>query len=191
MKKFLIVFLVFGYCSSSNGGESTKGKAKPEYDLVSVEKESSKELTLVMCGSFVYFPFGKIDKPDDLQASRLKDFAVKKTITPENKITLFSLQNGTDRLTLHFRELNEEGPIGSYVVKGEINSRSAWFLNGLHIGMSQSEFFGLFFESYPHQWKNLEAVQFDSCVADVRHIYSFSKGHMANVKFECVDCAFK
>ncbi len=165
--------------------------ANPEFDFHSIANESKKELTVVSCGNFVYFPFGKLNSVADLSSSALKGFIV----TPDRKrdgITLYSLQSGVNHLTLVFHNPDDEGPINSYLVNGEVNDSTLRFSNGLHVGMKQSDFFSLFFESYPvSKWKSLETVIFESCVTGTQHIYSFSKGRLKRIKFECVDCEFK
>jgi len=159
----------------------------------SLINESTDTLDVVICADYVYSPFGVIKDKSKLPNSLLKNFSViNKLDTTANVATeVQKLYLGSSKLILFF-DNDPEASRHSYIIKGEIYDSEVNFIDKIKIGMSKLDFFNTFFDDFPAELqKKYNIIAFESCVDDIRHIYSFKENKLNSVKFNCVECAWK
>ena len=158
-------------------------KPKKEFDLQKLEVFNDK-LTLVTCEKFVYEPFGSIQKKSEIQTSQLKKFAVTdKTVKSDPTSKVYSLLLKKSRVLL-FLERGNEGPISSYLIKGEIYDPEVLFEKSIRISMSKQRFILKFFDQFPESLsKNFNTIVLSSCVEGTNHTYFFKSNVLHSVSF--------
>jgi hypothetical protein len=51
--------------------------------------------------------------------------------------------------------------------------------------MSSNEFYQIFFDNFPIELQNkFRVIEFESCVQDIKHIYTFDNKKLNKIKFE-------
>jgi len=167
---------------------------KKSFDLNSLRKSSDDTLHLVTCCNYVYFPFGKLTDKSSITTSLLKNFTItsfkRDTFTNTNITPTFfewseSVDLGlADNKLKIFLDNDPEASKHSYIRGGQINDSKVTFSDNIKIGMSMEDFYKKFFDYFPTELnKTYNVVEFESCVADITHIYTFEKGQLNSVKF--------
>jgi hypothetical protein len=83
-----------------------------------------------------------------------------------------------------FLDNNPEASMHGYIRGGQIVDSKVIFSENIKVGMSVEDFYKRFFDYFPTELnKKFNVVEFESCVADVTHIYTFEKGLLSSVKF--------
>ncbi len=151
-------------------------------------------LHLVTCSQYVYFPFGELTDKSSLKESLLKDFTItnfkRDTFTNTNVSPPFfqwseslDLNLADNKLEL-FLDNDPEASLHGYIRGGIILDSKVVFSVGIKVGIYVDDFYKIFFDSFPSALKKkYSVVKFESCVADVTHIYTFEKGQLNSVKF--------
>ena len=158
---------------------------KESFKYNSMGNYSNDTLILVTCANFVYFPFGKLKNKSDLKDSRLNNFKIIDRFDemPNGKFEFQILTLNTSKLILFFSNATE-GPISSYIFKGEINDSEVNFINGVKIGMSKEDFLNIFFDVFPNElMEKYKYIVFESCVQDIIHTYSFENNKLKSINF--------
>ena len=171
---------------------------KKSFDFNSLGKSSDDTLHLVTCSQYVYFPFGKLTDKSSLKASLLKDFNVISskldTFTniflpsdPSDDFKQWSesleLELGGNKLSL-FLDNDPEASTHGYIQSGQIVDSKVVFSDNIKVGMSVEDFYKRIFDHFPTELsKKYKVVEFESCVADVTHIYTFDSGQLSSVEF--------
>jgi hypothetical protein len=171
---------------------------KKSFDLISLGKSSGDTLHLVTCSEYVYFPFGKLTDKSSLNKSLLNKFTITDykldTFTnimqpsdPSDDFLLWSetieLKLGSNKLSI-FLDNDPEATMHGYIISGQIVDSKVEFLENIKIGMNSSDFFKIFFDYFPSELNfKYKVVEFESCVTDVTHIYTFKNGQLSIVKF--------
>lgn len=205
---FLIVFYLFvSACSNpqSHSGISQAKKApatkvdttksfkiantwvtpKSSLDFNALNKFAGDTLDLVVCGKYVYEPFGGIKSKKDFKSSLLSNFSVTNRMEREDSGTFEfnSLRHNKSKL-LFFFDTDPEASAHSSVFKGEIYDADVHFVNGIKIGMPTANFYNTLFDYFPVELiSNYHVVVLESCVQDIIHTYIFKNGKLASVKF--------
>jgi hypothetical protein len=171
---------------------------KKSFDFNSLGRSSEDTLHLVTCSEFVYFPFGKLTDKSSLKTSLLKGFNISSskldTFTnimlpsdPNDDIRQWSesidLRLGANKLSLFF-DNDPEASMHGYIRGGQINDSNVIFTGDIKVGMRLQDFYKSFFDFFPKELiEKYKVVEFESCVTDVTHIYSFENGRLNSVKF--------
>ncbi|EHQ30362.1 hypothetical protein [Mucilaginibacter paludis] len=158
---------------------------KKYLEFNSLGKENSDTLTLVICSDYVYSPFGSIKDSLGLKLSLLNNFSITdrlySTDIEPQKLQILKFKNS--RLMLFF-DSDPEASTHSYILKGEIHDIEVRFTNNIKIGMSTGDFYKSFFDYFPEEiQQRYKYVQFESCVEDIKHIYTFNNNKLSSVKF--------
>ncbi len=167
---------------------------KKSFDFISLGKLSDDTLHLVTCCNYVYFPFGKLTDKSSIKTSLLKDFTItsfnRDTLTNTNLTPPFFEWSESVSLTLADSELNlfldndPEASMHGYIRGGKIVDSKVIFSKNIRVGMRIEDFYKKFFDHFPTElYKKYNVVEFESCVADVTHIYTFENGILRSVKF--------
>lgn len=167
---------------------------KKSFDFISLGKSSDDTLHLVTCCNYVYFPFGKLTDKSSIKTSLLKDFTItsfnRDTFTNTNMTPPFFEWSESVSLTLADCELNlfldndPEASMHGYIHDGKIVDSKVIFSKNIRVGMRIEDFYKKFFDHFPTElYKKYNVVEFESCVADVTHIYTFENGILRSVKF--------
>ncbi|UOK42140.1 MULTISPECIES: hypothetical protein [Flavobacterium] len=169
-------------------------KPKKSFDFNSLGKSSGDTLHLVTCSDYVYFPFGKLTDKSSLTTSLLKDFTItnfqRDTFTNTNITPPFfqwseslDLKLANNKLNI-FLDNDLEASIHGYIRGGQIVDSKVVFSDNIKVGMSVEDFYKTFFDYFPTELnKKYNVVEFESCVTDVTHIYTFENGQLSSVKF--------
>lgn len=166
---------------------------RPKLEFNSLDHFSHDTLSVVICGDYVYSPFGIIADSLKIQKSLLKNFEKSDRIDTSGGERFFvqSLKLKSSKLLLFF-DNDPEASTHSYIIKGEIYDPEVQFSNGVKIGMSKADFFKTFFSIFPESINNqINVFCLESCIEGIRHIYVFNDNKLISVKFECVDCTWK
>ena len=171
---------------------------KKSFDFNSLGKLSADTLHLVTCSEYVYFPFGKLADKSSLKTSLLKDFEITSSkLDTFTNIFLpsdptddfkewsesFELELGANKLNL-FLDNDPEASMHGYIRGGQILDNKILFSNNIKVGMSIDDFYKTFFDYFPTEFnQKYKVVEFESCVTDVTHIYTFDNGQLSFVKF--------
>lgn len=167
---------------------------KKSFDFNSLGQSSGDTLHLVTCSQNVYFPFGKLTDKSSLKTSLLKDFTIinfnRDTFTNINISPdflqwseLVELKLGDNKLNL-FLDNDPEASMHGYIRGGQIVDSNVIFSDNMKIGISVVDFYKIFFDYFPADLNNkYKVVEFESCVADVTHIYTFVNRQLNSVKF--------
>jgi hypothetical protein len=171
---------------------------KKYFDFNSLGKSSEDTLHLVTCSEYVYFPFGKLTDITSLKTSLLNNFIItdrkQDTFTnimlpsdPSDDFKQWSesikLELGKNKLSLYL-DNNPEASMHGYIRSGQILDNKVIFIKSVKIGMSSTDFYKIFFEYFPTDLNiKYKVVEFESCVTDVTHIYTFINGKLNSVKF--------
>ena len=170
-------------------------KPKKSFDFNSLGKSSGDTLHIVTCDQYVYFPFGKLTDRSSLKTSLLKDFTItnfkRDTFTNINISPPFfewsesvDLLLGDNKLNL-FLDNDPEASIHSYIRGGQIVDSKVIFTDNIKIGVSAEDFYKIFFDYFPTELlTKYKVVEFETCVSDVTHIYTFDNGQLSMVKFK-------
>lgn len=167
---------------------------KKSFDFISLGKLSDDTLHLVTCCNYVYFPFGKLTDKSSIKTSLLKDFKItsfnRDTFTNTNMTPPFFEWSESVSLTLADSELNlfldndPEASMHGYIRGGKIVDSQVIFSKNIRVGMRIEDFYKKFFDHFPTElYKKYKVVEFESCVADVTHVYTFENGILRSVKF--------
>lgn len=167
---------------------------KKSFDFNSLRKSSGDTLHLVTCSNYVYFPFGKLSNKSSLTTSLLKDFTVtnfqRDTFTNTNvDPPLFQWSESMDlglegnKLKI-FLDNDPEASVHGYIQGGQIVDSKVFFSENIKVGISVHDFYKSFFDYFPVELtKKYKVVEFESCVTDITHIYTFDNGQLSSVKF--------
>ena len=164
------------------------------FDFNSLGQSSGDTLHLVTCSDYVYFPFGKLIDKSSLTTSLLKDFTITSfkrdtftntNITPPyfewSESVILELTN--NKLNI-FLDNDPEASTHSYIRGGQIVDNKVVFTDNIKVGMSIEDFYKTFFEYFPTELnRKYKVIEFESCVTDVTHVYTFDKGLLSSVKF--------
>ena len=172
---------------------------KKSFDFNSLGKSSGDTLHIVTCDQYVYFPFGKLTDKSLLKTSLLKDFTITKfkldTFTnamlpsdPSDDFKEWSesleLELGENKLSLYL-DNDPEASTHGYIKGGHIVDSKVIFADKIKIGISAEDFYKTFFDYFPTKLlTKYKVVEFESCVTDVTHIYTFDNGQLSMVKFK-------
>lgn len=167
---------------------------KKSFDFNSLGKSSGDTLHLVTCSNYVYFPFGELTDKLSITTSLLKNFTItsfkRDTFTNTNITPPFFEWSESVDLGLADNKLNlfldndPEASMHGYIRGGQIVDSKVIFSDDIKVGMSMENFYKKFFDFFPTELsKKYNVVEFESCVADVTHIYTFEKGQLSSVKF--------
>ena len=167
---------------------------KKSFDFNSVGKTSGDTLHFSTCCKYVYFPFGELTDKSSIKTSLLKDFTItsfkRDTFTNANMIPPFFEWSESVELSLADNKLylifdnDPEATMHGYIQGGQIVDSKVIFSENIRVGMSIENFYKKFFDHFPIElYKKFKVVEFESCVADVTHIYTFEKGLLSSVKF--------
>jgi len=167
---------------------------KKSFGFNSLGKSSGDTLHLVTCCNYVYFPFGELTDRSSIKTSLLKDFTIKSfdrdTFTNTNMTPPFFEWSESVNLTFADNELNlfldndPEASMHGYIRGGQIVDSKVTFSENIRVGMSIEAFYKKFFDYFPMELnKRFNVVEFESCVADVTHVYTFEKGLLRSVRF--------
>lgn len=167
---------------------------KKSFDFNSLGRSSSDTLHLVTCSDYVYFPFGKLTDKSSLTTSLLKDFTItnfqRDTFTNTNITPPFFQWSESVDLVLAGNNLNlfldndPEASMHGYIVGGQIVDSNVSLLENIKVGMSVEEFYETFFDYFPTElYKKFNVFEFESCVLDVTHIYTFENRQLCSVRF--------
>jgi hypothetical protein len=171
---------------------------KKAFNFNSVGESSADTLCLVTCSKYVYFPFGKLTDKTSLTNSLLKEFTItsvkRDTFTNTNMTPpVFEWSESLDlrlagnRLSL-FLDNDPEASMHGYIRDGQIVDSKVVFLDNIKVGMSNVDFYKKFFDYFPTALINkYNVVEFESCVSDIIHIYTFDMGQLKSVKFVSPD----
>ncbi len=160
---------------------------KEVFQFITSNKSDGDTLDIVSCSKYVYYPFGKINKEEDLKSSLLKKFSV---VSHQQNETLYfyELKHEQNKLFLHF-DNDTDAAQGSYIIKGSLYDSSIVSSNGIKVGMNSVDFYKTFFRSFSDKLKKkYKVVVIESCVIGLKHIYTFEGNKIISIKFECVDC---
>lgn len=161
-----------------------------DFEFNSLEKVNNDTLNLVICSSFVFYPFGGIESKNDLKSSLLNRFTCEEKIIPEGYYVEI-LKFKSSKLVLFF-DSDIEGARSSYIIQGEIFDNEIILDKNIRIGMSKKDFFSTFFKAFP---QNLEQrfnfIGLIACVDGTNHNYTFENDILTEIKFECPDCTWK
>ena len=164
------------------------------FDFNSLGESAGDTLRLVTCSNYVYFPFGKLTDKSSISTSLLKDFIItsvkRDTFTNTNMTPpVFEWSESVD-LKLDNNKLNlfldndPEASMHGYIRGGQIVDSKVIFLDNIKVGMSIEDFYKKFFDYFPIELnKKYNVVEFESCVSDITHIYTFENGQLNSVKF--------
>ena len=171
---------------------------KKTFNFNSLGKYSGDTLHLVTCAQYVYSPFGLLTDKSTLKTSLLKDFKIISckldTFTnimlpsdPSDDFKQWSesieLELGTNKLNL-FLDNDPEASKHSYIRGGQIVDSKVVFSENIKIGMDIEDFLRKFFDHFPTELtKKYKVVEFEACVTDLTHVYTFDNGHLRIVKF--------
>jgi hypothetical protein len=167
---------------------------KKSFEFNSLGKSSGDTLHLVTCCKYVYFPFSKLTDKTSIKTSLLKDFTItsfkRDTFTNTNMTPPFfewsesvDLALADNKLFL-FLDNDPEASMHGYIRGGHIVDSKVILSENIRIGMSIEDFYEKFFDYFPIELKKkFSVVEFESCVADVTHIYTFEKGLLSSVEF--------
>lgn len=160
---------------------------KPDFGFTSFRKISNDTIDFVVCTRFVYYPFGEIENEIELRKSLLNLFEINDK-KDKGGYACQVLKFKSSKLLLFFSN-NSEGPISSYILKGEIYDDEVVLIKDIRIGMSKKEFFNLFFDSFPQILEErFNEIGFVACVDGTNHYYSFKNNKLKSIRFECPDC---
>jgi len=152
-----------------------------------IQESGADTLDLVMCGDYMFSPFGVIDIKSDLKTSKLFKFIITDTTAADgggNSLKIQKLKFKSSKLILLFPDPGDNSDRSSHIVKGEIYDKDVQFINGVMIGMKIKDFYRKFFEHFPIELMNdYKVIVFDSCVEDLKHVYTFNNGELMSVKF--------
>ena len=167
------------------GQDSLTLFAFDSFQMNSIAKMSNDSLVIITCADYVYYPFGKINTIDSLKSSVLKHFKVFSHFEKQEngEFVFHSLDLKSSHLLLWFDD-DSEASIHSYILKGEIHDSSVIFVNSIRIGMDSKSFFSEFFYKYPKALEKCSTIIFESCVDDIKHIYSFTNGRLIQIAFK-------
>jgi hypothetical protein len=206
----LTLLLSLTACSNWTGNKSKTGNSidttisfkvgsywltpKKSFDFNSLGKTSGDTLHLVTCSNYVYFPFGKLTDKSSIKTSLLKDFTItgfkQDTFTNFNRTPPFFEWSGSVDLAFANNKLNlfldndPEASMHGYIRGGQIVDCKVIFSDNIKVGMSKGDFYEKFFDYFPTELINkYNVVEFESCVTDVTHIYTFQKGQLSSVEF--------
>jgi hypothetical protein len=164
------------------------------FDFNSLGESSGDTLRLVTCSNYVYFPFGKLTDKSSISTSLLKDFTItsvkRDTFTNTNMTPhVFEWSESVDirldnnKLNL-FLDNDPEASMHGYIRGGQIVDSKVIFSYNIKVGMSVEDFYKKFFDYFPIELnEKYNVVEFESCVTDIIHIYTFEKGQLRSVKF--------
>jgi hypothetical protein len=83
-----------------------------------------------------------------------------------------------------FLDNDPEASMHSYIRGGQIVDSKVIFSDNIKVGMKIEEFHKKFFDYFPPELNNkYNVIEFESCVTDIIHIYTFEKGQLSSVKF--------
>ena len=148
-------------------------------------KENLDTLFLVTCSDFVYSPFGEMKEKTDLLKSNLKNFKIKDRIEKQEngEFEFQELTLKSSRLILFF-DNDPEASRHSYIFKGEIFDKDVKFNQDIKIGMNKDNFIMTFFDRFPTKISTkYQCIVLESCVQDIKHIYSFRNNELESIKF--------
>jgi hypothetical protein len=165
-------------------GYSVTPKATIKFDTI--DKAGTDTLDLVICGDYVYDPFGPVYDKSQLSSSILRKFDIISRIDTmaNDTIELQILKHGSSKMIFYF-DHDSEASRHSCILKGEIYDRDIEFANGVKIGMSLRSFYGKIFSNFPDTLlKDFKVIILTSCVESIEHIYSFESDKLISVKFK-------
>ena len=154
-----------------------------KYDTLG--KSTSDTLDLVICGKYVYSPFGEIKNKLGFKSSLLNNFNVtNKTETMDSGPYEFQILKYKSSKLIYFFDNDPEASVHSNILKGEIYDEDVHFSKGIHVGMSTKDFYNTLFSYCPDDLLNrLRVVVLESCVQDIKQVYTFKSGVLESVKF--------
>ncbi len=158
---------------------------KPSLEFNSVQKISKDTLSIVVCSEYVYSPFGNIENKSKFESSILKKFSVtNRTDSLDVGKFEFNILKLNNNKLIFFFDNDPEASKHSNILKGEINSKEVKFINGVRVGMGKNEFYKVFFNDISNELiKKYNYLVLESCVQDIKHIYSFKDDKLLNIKF--------
>jgi hypothetical protein len=165
---------------------------KSSFDFNSVGNAIGDTLDLVTCSDYVYFPFGKINNKTELKTSLLNNFKIiDRSDSLVNGFFEFQILNLNSNKLILFFDDDPEATISSYIFKGEINDKSAKFINNVTIGMNKKDFLNEFFDSFPDELiDKYNVIILESCVTGTNHVYTFKDNKLKSIRFDCIECTW-
>ena len=121
----------------------------------------------------------------DLLKSNLKNFKIKDRIEKQEngEFEFQELTLKSSRLILFF-DNDPEASRHSYIFKGEIFDKDVKFNQDIKIGMNKDNFIMTFFDRFPTKISTkYQCIVLESCVQDIKHIYSFRNNELESIKF--------
>lgn len=211
MKAFFYIFLIIFYlfanaCSNPSHSDKNQTKKtsatkvdttksfkiantwvtpKTSLDFNALNKFAGDTLDLVVCGEYVWSPFGNIKNKSGFKSSLLSNFGVTNRMLKEDSGTFEfnSLRHNNSKL-LFFFDTDPEASAHSSIFKGEIYDADVHFANGIKIGMPVSDFFKTLFDHFPVELTlQYHVIVLESCVQDIIHTYTFKNGKLTSVTF--------
>ncbi|HTB08138.1 MAG TPA: hypothetical protein VK806_14400 [Bacteroidia bacterium] len=180
----LAICYLFGctHFSSSN----SKFIYKPFFKDTCFTKFANDTLLIVSSSDFAYYPFGRIKDSAALSHSVLKDFTAMEIGHDTLTFGTFDLTLNTNKITVLFNNDPGTSPqVDYFIMKGEINEKSATLANGIRVGMDKKDFFNTFFDFFPDKvitGCNVAVIQ--CCVDDVNQYYTFKNDILQSIKFK-------
>lgn len=163
------------------------------FDLYSIVALPPDTIYIVSCDDFLFSPFGEMTSKRDLKDSPLKGFKVRSVRTRQRNgiFEMQYLQFGSSELVFFFDE-NPEGQRGSYVMRGDIQDSSVLLGRHVRVGMAKRQFVDSFFASFPvSELARSRIFVLDTCLGDVRHVYTFESDRLVRIRFEQPDTYWK
>jgi hypothetical protein len=181
---FLVICCLLGcaHFSSSN----SKFIYKPFFKDTCFTKFADDTLLIVSSSDFAYYPFGRIKDSAALLHSVLKDFKATEITHDTLSFGTFDLTLNTNKIRLLFNNDPGTSPqVDYFIMKGEINDKSATLANGIKVGMDKKDFFNTFFDSFPEKvFTGCNIVVIQCCVDDVDQYYTFKNDILQSIKFK-------
>jgi hypothetical protein len=160
---------------------------KSDFKFSTLIKDSNDTLDIVSCSDFVFYPFGLITDKNDLKSSILKSFYIIDTIE-QSDTEVQILKYNTSKILFYF-DHDPEASTSSYIWKGQVYDKEIKFSNNMSIGISKSDFFNLFFDTFPSElMSRFDVIIIETCVTGIHQVYNFKNDKLISVRFDCIGC---
>jgi len=188
MTKTRLIPLIFLFAGNAICGDTLQVLANRGFEITSAVERSPDTLVVVTCAAYVFYPFGQLKSSSELQTSPLRHIHIRRfqKVQKDGVFQYYMLQFHSSHLILFFDD-DKEAERSSYIMNGEIADSHVGFAKRVRIGMTKEEFASVFFVSMPtDRLVSYNAVEFESCVEGIRHIYEFEHNRLKRVRFQSV-----
>lgn len=179
-------------CSEAKNGDESSWRFKQFVEINTIIPSAEDTIHWVICGDYVFEPFGEIVDHKILSNRKLQKFKIKR----DSIIHLQSLDgkpyqsyeahlaHGSSILDVYI-DKDPEVTRNSYITSGFIKDSDIVLGPGIRVGMSIDEFLKIFCLGYPPIVdKRRKVVLIESCVTSINHLYIFENGKLGTIRFE-------